>query len=253
MKAEKSSALIAVKRYIGAKKMSKEKKLILPGLMLFGIISALLIGAPLVGSDTSVSTAETFELEAEFPSSNSEQSHIPMDRNKLALDEKLHTRPEETTQPEEAISVGLRSACGWTEEQLEHALRGNLKQYAADFLAAEQTYGVNAVFLAAIAAQESGWGRSELAVNRNNLFGLKGGGSYKYFSSKQACIQYAAELLSVKYLSPSGCYFHGYEVKDVCVHYCGSDDWAEKVELIMKQINDRCEEAKKFPEIKEDN
>lgn len=183
-----------------------------------------------------VLTAASFGGNVMHPLEYTESTSVP-DSSVTVSAEPEHT---ESDTKEEMPTVGLLTACGWTERQLAQALKGNLPQYAADFLAAEQTYGVNAVFLAAIAAQESGWGRSELAVNRNNLFGIKGDGSYKRFSSREACIQYVARHLSVNYLSPDGRYFHGYEVKDVCVCYCGSDSWTRQVERIMRDLNASC-------------
>ncbi len=158
------------------------------------------------------------------------------------------SKSTESNPQEEKTSAELCTACGWTEEQLAHALQGNLSQYAAVFLDAERTYHVNAVFLASVAAHESGWGKSKLAIERNNLFGIKSGDSYKRFSSKEACILYAAEYLSVNYLSPDGRYFHGYEVKDVCVRYCGSDNWTRQIERIMNDINERCSEQSRKEE-----
>ncbi len=140
----------------------------------------------------------------------------------------------------------LRTPCGWTEEQLEQALRGNLKLYAADFLSAERDYHVNAVFLAAVAALESGWGTSALARDKHNLFGFKSGKTFKPFASDEACIRYVASYLDRHYLTEGGRHFHGYEVKDVCVCYCGTPDWTVQVERIMEQINDRCERRKRY-------
>ena len=115
----------------------------------------------------------------------------------------------------------------------------NLKDYAGYFLEAEATYGVNATFLAAIAATESGWGRSELAQSRNNLYGWKGDGSYKYFDSPRDCIMHVARSLKANYLSPDGPYFRGYTIEAVNVCYCGTSHWVNLVSGIMSQINTR--------------
>ena len=53
----------------------------------------------------------------------------------------------------------LDKPCGMSEKELCAALKYDLVPYAGYFIEAEQKHGVNAAFLAAIAAQESGWGR----------------------------------------------------------------------------------------------
>ena len=60
------------------------------------------------------------------------------------------------------------------------------------FLKAQDDYNVNALILLAIACLESSYGLSDLAVNKNNLFGvdardsLKGTSQYgRYFDSKK--------------------------------------------------------------------
>lgn len=79
---------------------------------------------------------------------------------------------------------------------LEKGLKGNLKGLGNAFVSAGKKYGVDPVFLAAIAAQESGWGKFD--HGRNNIFGLQSG--KMSFSSKAACIDYAASLLAKNYI-----------------------------------------------------
>ena len=133
----------------------------------------------------------------------------------------------------------LLTPCGYTEEQLRNALLHDLKDCAGYFLEAEATYGVNATFLAAIAAVESAWGQSNLAKTKNNLYGWKGNGSYKYFDSTRDCIMHVAKSLKTNYLSPDGPYFRGYTIEAVNVYYCGSSQWVSMVSGIMRQINNR--------------
>ena len=142
-----------------------------------------------------------------------------------------------TTRPASSgYTGGVLSSCGLSESQLAKGLKKSLKGYAGDFLAAEREYGVNAVFLAAIAALESGWGESGVAQSRNNLFGWKGNGGYRYFDTVSACIFHVAKFLKLNYLTPGGSCFHGYEIEDVQRSYCPGGDWASAVRGLMNTI-----------------
>ncbi len=131
---------------------------------------------------------------------------------------------------------GVLSACGLTEAQLSKGLKKSLKQYAGDFLAAEAEYGVNAVFLSAVAALESGWGESGLAKSNNNLFGWRGNGGYRSFESVGACIKHVAKFLKTNYLTPGGSCFYGYEVESIERSYCPNGNWAGAVRNLMRSI-----------------
>ena len=133
-------------------------------------------------------------------------------------------------------SKGVLASCGLTESQLANGLKKSLKSYAGDFLAAECKYGVNAVFLAAIAALESGWGESSIAESRNNLFGWKGNGGYRYFDTVSACIDHVAKFLKINYLTPGGSCFHGYQIEDIGRSYCPGDYWPGAVRNLMETI-----------------
>lgn len=132
---------------------------------------------------------------------------------------------------------GVLSSCGLTESQLANGLKKSLKQYAATFLEAERQYGVNAVFLSAVAALESGWGESAIAKNRNNLFGWNGDDSFKIFSSVSEGIMYVARMIKQNYLTPGGSCFYGYNVEDIERSYCPSGGWASAVRDLMSTIS----------------
>lgn len=147
--------------------------------------------------------------------------------------------PTTTTPPttqKQYEQIGVLSTCGLTESQLRNGLNGVLKDYADVFLEAEAEYNVNAVFLAAVAALESGWGSSWLAQNKNNLYGWKGNGGYRYFDSKTECIMFVARNLRNTYLTPGGGCFRGYEVEDIERNYCPGGGWASQVRGIMSMI-----------------
>lgn len=140
---------------------------------------------------------------------------------------------------EEAAGMDLTEKSGFSAEQLEAGLREELVFLAKDFIAAEKRYGVNAVFLAAVAALESGWGKS--CFRENNIFGWKG----KNFDSKAECIDFVAAKMAELYLCEDGKYYNGKNLAGVNICYNGNDFWEEKIAAIMAMISEKC----KMPEV----
>lgn len=128
-------------------------------------------------------------------------------------------------------SKKIDEPCGMSEEELEEALKHELKQYAGDFLLAEEEHGVNAAFLAAIAAQESGWGR--YCFRENNIFGF----GRKSFDSVPECIDYVAGYLAEHYIAEDGKYYNGATVEGVSVCWCDKS-WAQAVNNILYKITE---------------
>ena len=56
-----------------------------------------------------------------------------------------------------AADFDVTAPCGLSTEELEAVLKYDLKEYAGEFLQAEEEYGINACFIAAVAAHESSW------------------------------------------------------------------------------------------------
>ena len=149
-----------------------------------------------------------------------------------------------------------------TVEELEYALKGNLKSLAATYIQAEEETGVNAIFIASISALESGWGKSYMATHKNNLFGY----GKKTFTSKEESILHVANALKNNYLVSNGRYYNGTTVKAVEKCYCPSPvgQWSGLVSQIMRQLDSSiqqyridhpqksAEEIEKIEEIKEE-
>lgn len=153
------------------------------------------------------------------------------------LEEEIETiLSSELVELKEYFQIGVLSTCDLTEEQLVNGLCGNLKQYAWAFLEAEREYNVNATFLAAVAAFESGWGSSYLAIHKNNFFGWRGGSGFMYFNTPVEGIMHVARSLREKYLTPGGGCFRGYNVEDIAICYCPGGGWSNQVYGIMNMI-----------------
>lgn len=136
-----------------------------------------------------------------------------------------------------------------TIEHLEKKLEGtSLYEVAKDYVLAEEKYGINAIFLCALSIQESGWGRSKLAMNKNNIFGY---GAYnkspyksaKYFNSKSECIDVVARHLVENYLTEGGKYYNGKSLDAVNKRYSldsqgnPNKEWYKNISLLMKQLS----------------
>lgn len=120
-----------------------------------------------------------------------------------------------------------------TTEEMKVALADTgLEHLSETFINCEATYGVNAVFLAAIAAHESAWGTSRRAIEDHNFTG------YGVFSPSAEGINadkdedniiHTAEKLSENYLSEDGKYYNGKRVYDVHKRYCATGGWSQGV------------------------
>ena len=129
-----------------------------------------------------------------------------------------------------------------TGDELASGLLYGLKDYAKFFVQAEEKYGINAIFLASVAALESGWCRSEIAISNNNLFGYKDSNSsngFRVFASKEESIDVVARNLKINQLTEGGVYYNGLSVSGVNVKYCEGSSWSTKVDSIANGIIDR--------------
>lgn len=139
--------------------------------------------------------------------------------------------------PGDTVDVNVNPAVDYyTAEVLEKGLLYDLKPYATDFIQAQETYHIDAVFLAAVAAEESGYGR--YTFRKNNIFGY----GTKDFDSVPQCIDYVASKLRDNYLTPEGTYFEGCGVAEIAIHYNnGRETWIKNVTQIMYDITSRIE------------
>lgn len=135
---------------------------------------------------------------------------------------------------EEIYDMDITEPCGLTKEQLENAMPDNMKCLSTAYISAEE-YGVNAVYILAVSALESGWCTSNFSKNKNNLFGWKGENGYTSFSTKEECVLSVSKWISMYYLTEPadcdcqldecdvGCYYNGKTVGSVTVRYCPVD------------------------------
>ena len=107
----------------------------------------------------------------------------------------------------------LRSKTVYSAAQLNEIINSKAAGYKMSntgdvFTNYQNTYGVNALIAVGIAANESAWGQSGIAQEKNNLFGLNAvdaapGQSANAYESIDACIKTFTETyMSKRYLNP---------------------------------------------------
>ena len=123
------------------------------------------------------------------------------------------------------------------------------------FYTMEKKYNINGIFLASIAIHESAWGTSNIANDKNNLFGY---GSYDEspyessldFDNYAEGIETVAKSLVKYYLNPAGTkiydgetaegwYYNGPTVEGVNTRYASDENWHEKVYNYMEMLYNR--------------
>ena len=148
----------------------------------------------------------------------------------------------------------LKSKTNYTAADLDrlYSLMGasdsRLAGKGATFKAAEEKYGVNALYLVAHSALESAWGRSKIARDKNNFFGISAYDNNPYnaatkFDDVDAGILGAARWINEKYLSKStyparGAYL-GNKAGGMNVNYATAPYWGESIASIMFAANEK--------------
>ena len=120
-------------------------------------------------------------------------------------------------------SLDVSKPSGVTLADLQLVSRGAFVGIEDAFLKAEQDYGINCLFVMAIASLESANGT--MCFKPNNMFGFGSRG----FSSKSECVDVVARSLEYNYLTPGGSLYNGTRITDVNKRYAASSTWDDKV------------------------
>ena len=123
------------------------------------------------------------------------------------------------------------------------------------FYNAEKKYNINGIFLASIAIHESGWGTSQIASEKKNLFGYGSYDATPYESSFEfedyaEGIETVAKSLVKYYINPSGTkiydgeiaaawYYNGPTLQGVNTRYASDPEWHTKVFQYMETLYKR--------------
>ncbi len=114
-----------------------------------------------------------------------------------------------------------------------------MKNTGNDFVNNQNTYGTNALLMFGVGANESAWGTSYYALNKNNLFGLNAHDSnpddaFKFHTVGDGIKQFSKIHISEGYLDPKdgfGRYFGphlGDKASGLNVKYASDPYWGEK-------------------------
>jgi len=113
----------------------------------------------------------------------------------------------------------------------------------AIFKEAEKRYGVNALYLMAHSALESAWGRSQIANDKNNFFGIAAYDTSPYDSAKKFDDVDKGILGATKWIRENyidrGRNHLGNKATGMNVRYASDPYWGEKIASIMMNINSR--------------
>ncbi len=145
-----------------------------------------------------------------------------------------------------------------TLQQIQEFLQGTpLEADSSYFLQAEAANHVSAVYLVADAVLETGFGTSQLYLQKHNLFGFEAYDANPFgdgatFPSDQACISFVSWYVSVYYLTPPGSqvpnypgqpgtvptgkYYNGPTPAGMNVDYASDPLWASKIAGIGDQL-----------------
>ncbi|MGP1487896.1 MAG: glucosaminidase domain-containing protein [Peptoanaerobacter stomatis] len=178
---------------------------------------------------------------------NTEDSVVFSDNSKISKDSFSSVKPLVKTVGSILINgildtTDVRKKSNYSAEYLNSKLSGTpLEGLGEDFKRAEDLYGINSIVLMSMAKLESNFGRSKIALDKNNLFGYQAYDSSPYtsaksYNTKKDSIYDVAKHLSNNYLSPNGDYFNGYSVDAIGLKYSTDSSWASKVKKIASEL-----------------
>lgn len=140
--------------------------------------------------------------------------------------------------------LSMHTKAPFTPEQYNDYIKANKKTDSVmlttgnAFASAQNTYTINALLMFGIAINESAWGTSSIAKNKNNLFGLNAvdsspGESANTFNSVEHCInEFAYEWVHKDYLNGGDSRYRGPHLGDkhsgMNVKYASDPYWGEK-------------------------
>lgn len=153
----------------------------------------------------------------------------------------------------EYLNLSFESKTTLTASDLNKFINENtkadskLRGTGESFIAAQNNYNVNALTMLSIAINESSWGMSSIAKEKNNLFGINAidatpGSSAGSFSSPAHCINdFAKNYISDGYSNPEdwrykGAYL-GNKSAGANVNYASDPYWGEKAASVMYRVD----------------
>jgi|GEM_PF-6132282 len=145
---------------------------------------------------------------------------------------------------QEEIQLDLTTSSNLTEEMINFILKDggeNIIGIGNAYIEAENQYNVNALFLLALSMYSSGWGKSRIALDKNNLFHYESYNKCPYecartFDSVEDSIIFVAMKLNNNYLTEGGKFFKGYTLKEVNKKYDSNLMWYLEIAKVMNEF-----------------
>lgn len=102
---------------------------------------------------------------------------------------------------------------------------------------------VNPIYLLAHMVLETGWGKSKIFLEKNNLFGFgaidKNPIAYALsFSSPVECLEKVVKFIAKEYLDEKGKFYAGPNLIGMNRHYATDKSWCCKIMALMNKILD---------------
>lgn len=157
----------------------------------------------------------------------------------------------------------LRSQTNYTAEELNAMINNKvlanskMRDIGSTLMEMQNKYGVNALAIAGVAANESAWGTSGYAQQRNNLFGLNAIDSspddaFRYDSVSTCIKDFAETYMSKRYLRAGFWTYHGgflgAKSSGCNFSYASDPYWGEKAANVMWTLDraNGSKDAKKY-------
>lgn len=138
----------------------------------------------------------------------------------------------------------FRTKSNYTAEELNHFIDNNTEDYSKlrgigqALIDAQDKYGVNPVLALGVAINESNWGKSSIAQEKNNLFGINavdsnpGESADEFATPGDSVIEFCKNYISRGYADPADWrYYGGYlgnKALGANVKYASDPYWGEK-------------------------
>lgn len=150
-----------------------------------------------------------------------------------------------------------RSKTAFTAQQLDAYTKtmidfdSKMLNLGSAFITNQNQYGANALLMYGVAANESAWGTSSIAMSKNNIFGHNatdfnpGGNANQYDSPADSVEHHAKNFISDGYLDPkdySGRYFGahlGDKASGMNVKYASDPYWGEKAAAVANLVSQK--------------
>lgn len=124
-----------------------------------------------------------------------------------------------------------------------------LQGLGKDLIRVAEENGVNPIYILAHSIHETGWGRSAIFSEKNNLFGF--GACDKNprvnavrFSSPVECLEKVVKFIAREYLTPGGKFYANPNLMGLNRHYATDKSWCYKIMILMNKIEDFLRERK---------